>query len=261
MNTVPRSDVPAVFEVLGTKLVPLDLEDAWSRVARSVGRPNGGYLVFANVHVTVEAVRNSKFDLAIRGANMVLPDSAPLLWAARARGHRLRRRVYGPDFMRHALDRTRDGSVRHFFYGSSEETLARLRERTARDYPGAVVCGAISPPYCELSEEEMVLMADRINVARPDIVWVGLGCPRQELWMSRQADRVRASWMAGVGQAFDQIAATRPQAPSWMQKAGLEWCFRLYHEPRRLGPRYLVSNLLFVWYLLLEKARLKSFAR
>ncbi len=253
--------MPAVFEVLGTRLVPLDLEEVWSQVMRLASGSNGGYLVFANVHVTVEAVRDSAYGRAIKGASMVLPDSAPLLWAARAHGHRLKRRVYGPDFMRHALDRTRDGSVRHFFYGSSEETLAKLSESMVRDYPGTVVCGAISPPYRELSEEEMTDMADRINAARPDIVWVGLGCPRQEIWMSRQAGRVRASWMAGVGQAFDQIAGTRPQAPAWMQKAGLEWCFRLFHEPRRLGPRYLISNLLFIWYLMLERAHLKNFTR
>lgn len=250
------------FDLLGMRLTAADAASVWRSVAdEAVHGGPGGYLVFANVHVTVQTVRDVEYGRAVQGSRMTLPDSTPLFWIARRRGANLRERVYGPDFMRRGLEASRDGSVRHFFYGGTDALLERLKQRVQTEYPGVQVCGMLAPPFRDLSEAELIRDAEEIAQARPHIVWVGLGCPKQEFWMNRQSGRLKGIWMAGVGQAFDQIAGVKTPAPRWMQKAGLEWLYRLCREPTRLTGRYLVGNSLFVWYGILETLRLRRFKK
>lgn len=248
------------YTVLGLSLTASNADDVWRDVADTVrSGKRGGYLVFANAHLTVEAARSSLYRTAVRGSYQVLPDSTPLFWIARRRGLALKKRVYGPDFMRMALDRSKDGRIRHFLYGGTDELLGLLRKRIEETYPGVRICGTLAPPFRDLTDEEIAAHAARVNEAKPDIVWVGLGCPRQEFWMYRQKGRIQAAWMMGVGQAFAQIAGAQSPAPTWMQSCGLEWLYRLCREPRRLAKRYLVTNFLFVYYLILERLGFKRF--
>ena len=135
---------------------------------------------------------------------------------------------------------------RHFFYGSTEETLERMKQRLAEDYPGLQVCGMISPPFRELTAREDADMVAQINDAEPDFVWVGLGAPKQEIWMNAHQGRVNGL-MIGVGAGFDYCAGNIQRAPLWMQRCSLEWLYRLLQDPKRLFKRYLYTNTKFIW--------------
>jgi N-acetylglucosaminyldiphosphoundecaprenol N-acetyl-beta-D-mannosaminyltransferase len=174
----------------------------------------------------------------------------PVVWLAGREARVPVSRVYGPDMM---LAVSEDGlatQYRHFFYGSTPETLDALITRLSARYPGMVVAGSYAPPFGTLSSEEDARMVEIINESAPDIVWVGLGMPKQELWVAEHQDRLTAPVLMAVGAAFDFHAGTVRQAPTWMQRSGLEWLFRLVQEPRRLWRRYLLANTRFAGLLM-----------
>ena len=155
----------------------------------------------------------------------------------------------GPDLMRELLKESGTKHYRHYFYGSTQETLDILREKITEKYPGAVIAGMYSPPFRPLTADEDAEIVEKINAAKPDFVWVGLGAPKQERWMAAHKDRVQAL-MIGVGAAFDYEAGNIKRAPMWMQKHNLEWLYRLMQDPKRLFHRYLKTNvkyLLWTW--------------
>lgn len=178
---------------------------------------------------------------ALCGADVAAMDGMPLVWLARRSGL-VADRVYGPDFMRALLgcrDLAGDRPARHFLYGATDMLLERLTAVVSVNYPHAEIVGTLAPPFRPLEKEEEEEHCRQINAVRPDVVWVGLGAPRQELWMARNRSRLSAALLVGTGAAFDFLAETKPQAPRWLQRSGLEWAFRLACEPIRLGPRYL----------------------
>ncbi len=177
----------------------------------------------------------------------------------RRRGVALAGRVYGPELFDAVCAATAGRGYRHFFFGGTDETLSRLQERLHANYPGMVICGAIAPPFRPLTSEEDRATVAAINAARPDILWVGLGCPKQEFWMHAHRDALELPVMVGVGQAFDLYAAMKPPAPRWMRENGLEWLFRFRQEPRRLWRRYLVHAPLFVGNVLMEEIGVRRY--
>ena len=184
-----------------------------------------------------------------------------LLGGAAARA--LRRPVGSADLtfsMQCALSRAQRGH-RHYFYGGSPRALEQLVSRLSQRYPGLVVAGYRSPPFRPLTEEEDEADIAAINETRPDFVWVGLGMPKQEKWMLSHVGRVQAAALIGVGAAFDFHAGTKPRAPRWMQRSGLEWLFRLVSEPRRLAHRYMIDNAIFVTHAFRQLTGMKSYAR
>jgi N-acetylglucosaminyldiphosphoundecaprenol N-acetyl-beta-D-mannosaminyltransferase len=199
-----------------------------------------------NVHTVMSCRRDPALAAAIGAADIATPDGLPLVWTLRLTGPPDQRRVYGPELMRRALVRGVQEQWRHYFYGATEDTLRRLTEATHRLAPGALVVGAESPPFRPLAPEEEEAVLERIRRSGADIVWVGIGMPKQELWMHRVRDRLPGVALLGVGAAFDFIAGTKPTAPAWMQRFGLEWLFRLASEPRRLWRRYLWNNPAFL---------------
>ncbi|TFG88719.1 MAG: glycosyltransferase [Gemmatimonadales bacterium] len=211
-------------------------------------------LAFANSNDLTEATLDGGFRSALEDADLVLPDGMPLVWASRRLGSCLRERCYGPGVMRLALEASAAARWRHFFYGSTDRVLDALRETVSRRYPGAVVCGALAAPFGPLQDTLERSNIERINASGADLLWVGLGCPRQVLWMQRYREQLRVSAVLGVGAAFDFLAGLKPQAPRWMQQAGLEWAFRLGCEPRRLWRRYLLRGPRFVWEFALQLA-------
>lgn len=175
-------------------------------------------------------------------------DGTPLVWAARRAGLDIEQRVYGPDLMRDVLDRGRAHDLRHYLYGSTPEVLADLEERLRSRLPGVAIAGTHSPPFRELTAaEEDEVVADILR-SRAQVVWVGLGTPRQDDFVARMRDRLPVPLVA-VGAAFDFHADRKPQAPRWMMDRGLEWLYRLLTEPRRLWRRYLIGNPIFLWGL------------
>ena len=171
-------------------------------------------------------------------AALMVPDGMSMVWLGRLAGHREVGRVYGPDLMRAVCDRLRRSGCRHFFLGGRPEVAARLVAALGNELPGLEIAGTHSPPFRPLSPDEQSQLIERINHARPDIVWVGLGTPLQDHWMDANYSLLDVPLLVGVGAAFDFLAGAKHQAPRWVQRLGLEWFFRLATEPRRLWPRY-----------------------
>lgn len=239
--------------VLGIDYSTGSLDKAVSYVLQNKDSLSGKYICFSNVHTTVMAVDNEEYKKVLNGAAYVFPDGHPVSKEQQRKGFSDAERIAGPDFMGEVFKRTSDGSVSHFFYGSDEETLRILKERLEERYPGISIRGCFSPPFVkELSKEELERDIERINASKAEFIWIGLGAPKQELWMSRAKDRINGV-MLGVGAGFAFHAGTKKRAPKFFQKAGLEWLYRLFQDPKRLLKRYLVTNTKFIWYTRIRK--------
>jgi N-acetylglucosaminyldiphosphoundecaprenol N-acetyl-beta-D-mannosaminyltransferase len=209
----------------------------------------GKYIVQANVFTLVNAKENPHYIRAVREANLLVPDGMPLVWLLRHKGHALHERVYGPDLMMKICEEAAKNRWRCFFYGGNEETVRLLENQLLKNYPSLIIAGTYAPPFRALTDKEDDEVCRYINSKKPDILWVALGSPRQDLWMYEHRDKLNVSVMHGVGAAFDFLSGKVPQAPRWMMRAGLEWLFRLFIEPRRLWKRYTITNLKFLYYL------------
>jgi N-acetylglucosaminyldiphosphoundecaprenol N-acetyl-beta-D-mannosaminyltransferase len=214
-------------------------------------------IVFATLHGISEANKNSRFKTIVNSADLVVPDGMPLVWLGRLHGHSMQRRVYGPELME-TFCRETGSQYRHFFYGGAtgvaESLATRLRERFH-----IVVAGTYSPPFRDLTQEEDKTLMWRIDEAAPDVLWVGLGTPKQERWMYEHRARLRVPVLLGVGAAFAINSGKLRQAPEWMRESGLEWLFRLMVEPHRLWKRYLVTIPSSIWSISLEIVHLRKF--
>jgi len=214
------------------------------------------YICICNVHSVVTSAGNERFREVINNADLATPDGMPLVWLMRLAGYSDQQRINGPDLMWRYCEQIAKIGNSIFLYGSTEETLARLETCLKSAFPSLVIAGAISPPFRHLSEQEDDDITEKINRSGAGVVFVGLGCPKQELWMAAHRGKINAV-MIGVGAAFDYHAGTIKRAPKWMQNAGLEWFYRLASEPRRLWKRYLITNTLFVYYLVASMFRRK----
>lgn len=241
------SDTVPTCPILGVTLRATDYQGVIASVSDAIDRRQQLRLNFCNVHVTMMAQRNRALRESLNHPDaLTVPDGMPLVWAMRSWGATLDDRVYGPDTFELCLERFHDRNVRHYFYGSSDETREKLMDNIQSRFPEISIAGSYSPPFRELRTEEEDAVVESINAAEPDIVWVGLGAPRQEIWIDRMAPRLDVPVLAAVGAAFDFHAGTVKQAPDWMQSRGLEWLYRFLQEPRRLWFRYGVYNPLFV---------------
>jgi len=248
----------AIADVLGVGVSAITRREGLETIERWIeaGQPN--YVCVTGVHGVMESQRDPALRQIHNDAGMVTPDGMPLVWLSRRMGFPRTERVYGPDLMLDVCSRSIDRGYRHFFYGGGKTVPAQLAFRLSRKFPGLDVAGIYSPPFRPLTSQEDDDIVRRINESGADIVWVGLSTPKQERWMAEHRDRLRAPVLVGVGAAFDFHAGLKKQAPGWMQRNGLEWLYRMASEPRRLGPRYLVNNPMFVTRLLGRK--LASFA-
>lgn len=208
-------------------------------------------VVFANVHVVMEARDSLAFRSELNTSDLINPDGVPLVWALRALGIRHATRVYGPDTMRILLRAAELSGLPVGFYGGSTATLTKLLEQVRRRYPALKIAFDMSPPFRPLTNEEDAVIVERIRGSGARLLFVGLGCPKQERWVNRHRGQIPAVMLA-VGAAFDFLAQTTPQAPRWMMRVGLEWAFRLASEPRRLAARYLKHNPRFVFLFFLQ---------
>jgi len=209
------------------------------------GNSESRYVCIANVHVLMEAYDSPDFRSVLNHADLVTPDGVPLVWLMRLKGQRAQQRVYGPTLMLRVLEAAAQNSVPVGFYGGTPDVLRSLVKRMQGRFDGLNAAFAVSPPFAEMSNQEDADLVEQINRSGIRILFVGLGCPKQEIWMAQHRGRVNAV-MLGVGAAFDFHAGVKPQAPPWVQGIGLEWLFRLSTEPRRLWKRYLYHNPRFV---------------
>ncbi len=238
---------PPTATVLGVPLALTDYEDTLDWIDAAVLAGERGYICVCNVHTVMASDEDEELRDALRSSSMNLPDGQPLVWALNALGHSLPERVYGPTLMARACARAAPGSHRFYLYGGRNQgALVQLALNLRRRYPGIKIVGGYSPPHRPLTQEEEEAVVDEINRTEADVVWVGIGVPKQEKWMARMRERLEAPVLVGVGAAFDFHAGLVPQAPAWLQEAGLEWAYRLAHEPRRLWRRYMRYNPRFV---------------
>ena len=232
-------------DVIGAPIDVVHWSGAVATLLRWAAARQSRYVCACNVHSVVTAQRDESLDAAVRGADMVVPDGAPVAWLMRKTGVDAQQRVSGPDLMwsYFAAAATYGESV--FLLGGTQDTLDRLRARIESTFPGLRVVGTYSPPFRALNAEEDAALVRMLNDSGASTVWVSLGCPKQEIWMARHRERVQ-SVMVGVGAAFGFHAGTVRRAPEWVQRLSLEWLHRLLSEPRRLWRRYLTTNTLFL---------------
>lgn len=236
---------PTSHNVLGARIATLDW-DATLRQLLEWGRQRATrYVCLCNVHSVVTSSRNHQFHAVINNADLAAPDGAPVAWVVGHLARRRQERINGPDMMLRYMAAAQDCGQSVYLYGCSPATLDALQLAIARDFPRLRIAGASAPPFRELSEDEDQAAVDAINNSGANMVFVALGCPKQELWMGAHCGRVAAP-MVGVGAAFDYHAGVLRRAPLWWQRHGLEWLYRLAREPRRLAGRYLVTNTLFI---------------
>jgi N-acetylglucosaminyldiphosphoundecaprenol N-acetyl-beta-D-mannosaminyltransferase len=245
----PRSTMavtlPPKAEILG---LPISLT-SYHEVIGIIGRrPRDRALVIAvcYVHSVMLARRDAALHAAISEADIATPDGVPLCWFLRLTCRPGQPRVYGPDLMKLSLQCGVDRGWRHYLYGTIPSTLERLRSAIERFAPGAIIVGQTAPPFRALTPAETDEVVATLASSDADIIWVGLGMPKQEKWMQEIAPRLPGKALVGVGAAFDLLSGTVPQAPPALQRMGLEWAFRLWQEPRRIWRRYVMSNPLYV---------------
>jgi N-acetylglucosaminyldiphosphoundecaprenol N-acetyl-beta-D-mannosaminyltransferase len=243
----PRPAPPPTAEILGIPLAISDYEEVMNWMDAMIAAGARGYVTAAAVNLVMSAQEQPETLAAVLGATLAVPDGQPLVWALHALGHARATRVYGPDLMAGYCARAAANGTPIYLYGGRHDEArglleARLRER----FPGLQIAGGSSPPFRALTAQEDEHELELINASRAAVVWVGTGQPRQEQWMHEMRSRLSAPLLVGVGAAFDFHAGLVSQAPSWMQRNGLEWTYRLAHEPRRLWRRYARYNPRFV---------------
>ncbi len=238
---------PPTVGVVGVSLALTDYARTLDWIEAKVDAEERGYICVCNVHTAMASKEDLELRRALQASSMNVPDGQPLVWAINALGHSLGDRVYGPELMARACERAASTGQRFYLYGGRNQgALVQLALNLRHLYPGIKIVGGYSPPHRPLGPDEEAAVVDEINRSEADVVWVGIGVPKQEKWMARMRERLTPPVLVGVGAAFDFHAGLVPQAPSWMQTAGLEWAYRLAHEPRRLWRRYTRYNPRFV---------------
>ena len=251
-----------ICDILGVHVCVTSMPEVVALLKEYIEELRGKYICVSNVHTTVMAYENSDYMAVQNGAAYVLPDGKPLSIVSRKRGFSGAQRVAGPDLMGELFRDAEENrtALRHYFFGGSPETIKALEAKLKETYPHLQTAGFVSPPFRKLTEKEDEEAVRLINESGADILWVGLGAPKQENWMQAHEGRVHAV-MLGVGAGFDFHAGTIKRAPKWMQKCSLEWLYRLCQEPGRLMKRYLKTNLKFVRLVRAENRRLRASAR
>jgi N-acetylglucosaminyldiphosphoundecaprenol N-acetyl-beta-D-mannosaminyltransferase len=249
-------DVPARFS-LDVKVCCTSYEDATQRVIDWAKAGDSRAIFAANVHTVMEAHDDRQFREYVNAADLVTPDGMPLVWSLRLQGLRAACRVYGPDLTETVLAAAEAERIPVGFFGGSEAVLALLVDKVRDRFPELPVVYHVAPPFRSLTEEEDAAVVADIARSGARILFVGLGCPKQECWIAQHRNRIPAV-MLGVGAAFDFLAGTKAQAPGWMQSIGLEWMFRFFTEPRRLWKRYTKHNPRFLVLTLVQLMRQRT---
>lgn len=253
MNPPPR------FNVLGTGVSALSLDEARDLVLAARERKHPGYVCCATAYNLNLARADTALRAAYNRSLLTTPDGMPLVWLGRWHGHRHITRVYGPDLLEAVCDAGRATGLSHYFYGGKPGVAEELKARLTSRFPGLRVAGTFTPPFRALNPDELAALRADIAATQPDVIWVGLSTPTQEKFMAEHGPQLDAGLLIGVGAAFDFLSGRVPQAPRWMQRSGLEWFHRLCTEPSRLWQRYLVQSPMFVIRTFAQLVGLKKY--
>lgn len=244
---------PSRARILSVDVSTGTFEDLLGRIIRLGKARTSSYVCCVNAHMVAEASRDPALQTVVDEADVASPDGMPVVYSMRLLHGRRQERVAGNDLLPAVIARAESEGQSVFFYGSTEAVLKGIEERLEADHPKLVIAGTYTPPFRDLTDAEMSSAADAVNASGANIVFVSLGCPRQERWMAAMRGRIDAV-MLGVGGAFPLFAGMDSRAPRWLRDLSLEWSYRLAREPRRLWRRYLVTNSIFLWLLLRELA-------
>lgn len=250
LHKVDKVKIPTC-NIMGVNIAAINMEWLLNFTDKYIKELSGDYMCVSNVHTTVTAFENENYKNIQNGGIMAIPDGGPLSAIGQKRGYEKMERTTGPGYMMEILKMSSERRWKHYFYGSTEETLKKLRNALEKKYPGIQIAGMYSPPFRPVSKEEDMDIIAQINKAAPDFVWIGLGAPKQEQWMAEHQGRING-FMVGVGAAFDYLAGNLKRAPKWMQNKNMEWVYRLIQEPKRLFGRYWCSNTKFIWYVCIK---------
>ena len=245
-----------IHDILGVRFDFIDDNVATEAIERWKQNEERHYVTHANPHTVMLCQRDIEMQKAIKKAEMILPDGIGIILAAKILGYAHNSRVTGSAFMLRLCDWGRIKEYRHFFYGGAEGVADMLARKLSEKYPGLQVVGTYCPPFKQLSEEEDKRIIEIINTSKPDILWVGLGAPKQEKWMANHLDKISATAMIGVGAAFDFQSGNVKWAPAWVRNLGMEWAWRLIHEPRRMWKRYLLNGPIYLVKVVCQRLRI-----
>ena len=245
--------------ILGVGINAITMAQAIDQISTWIETGARQYISVCTVHTIMECRQDERVRRAVNQAGLATPDGMPLVWLSKWQSGLEVSRVYGPDLMLALCEHAAARGYRHYFYGGAQGVPELLAARLQSRFPGLKVAGCYAPPFRPLTAEEEAQIIARINQAAPDIVWVGLGTPKQDLWMAAHRPQLAAPVLIAVGAAFDFHTGRVAQAPRWMQRNGLEWLYRLLQEPRRLWYRYLIYNPLFVVLVIAQMLGLKRY--
>ena len=252
----PAPVAPDAIDILGIPLAMTDYDATLEWMDAMIAHREKGYICVAATHMVMVCDEDPELREAVLNSSLTVPDGQPLVWAMNALGGDLEERVYGPELMARYCERAARSGTRMYLYGGRNQgALVQLALNLRQRFPGVKIVGGYSPPYRDLTEEEENAIVEEMNGSNADVIWVGVGAPKREKWMAAMRERLDAPVLVGVGAAFDFHAGLVPQAPVWMQSAGLEWLYRLAQEPRRLGPRYVRYNPRFITGFVRQYAR------
>ena len=243
------------------KIVSLDVDnigfsEGLDKVMDLAAQKTPAYICFASVHMTIEAYKSSRFSEKVNAANILFSDGKPVALACNLLHHKKQERISGPDFTPAILKRANEKKLSVFIYGCTERVIAACKEKIGIEFPNVNVAGAISPPFRKISDEELKDHIETINASGAHLVFVALGCPKQEEWVANNSGKIKAVLLA-VGAAIPFFAGSEKRAPEWMQNMALEWFYRLMQQPRRLFRRYLYTNSYFLFLLSREWIKTK----
>lgn len=228
----------------------LSKDELVSKCLKLAKERKGGYVCVSNVHMCMEVFDKKEFAEIVNNADFVIPDGRPIAWGQRLLGNTDAKQIRGEDITQAFCEKSNESSLRLGFYGgSSDELLEQVKAKLKRSFPNINIVYAFSPPFRPLTEDERLSVVKDINDAEVDVLFVGIGCPKQEMWMAQNKNDLGCV-MLGVGAVFDFISGQKKHAPKWVQKIGMEWFFRLCSEPKRLWKRYYVHNPRFVYFFL-----------
>lgn len=245
-----KADIPTC-RIMGVDIAEVNMEALVAFLKENSRALSGDYICVSNVYTTVTAYEDPEYLRVQNGGVLAIPDGGPIAYVGRKRGFHRMQRTAGPDLMTEVFKISAANGYRHFFYGTTEETLQLLRETLSRNYPGIRIAGMYSPPFEQMTRAEDEAAVCRINEANPDFVWVGLGAPKQERWMAAHQGRVKGL-MIGVGAGFHFHAGNLRRAPKWMREHSLEWLYRLMQDPVRLFGRYWSTNWKYIWHAVIR---------
>lgn len=246
------------FTILGVRINAVNLQLAAQQIETWIVNQVQTYVCVAPVSTVMDCQDDPEYRAIVNSAGMVTPDGMPLVWLGRQRCGKMVERTYGPDLMKFFCALSEEKGYKHFFYGGSSAANRLLVENLQKQFPRLSIVGQYAPPFMMSKQKEKPEVIAQINDSGADVLWVGLGSPKQDFWMAVHRSQINVPVMIGSGAAFDFLAGTKAQAPRWLQRTGLEWVFRLCCEPRRLWRRYLVGNTRFIYLLLKEQLSRKS---